>query len=44
MASHIKRSNGYFHLVTYLNGKRIWQVTGSKTKPEAIRFIKTIDK
>ncbi len=41
MASLIQRSNGFYYLVTYLNGKRIWQSTGSKTKPGAIRFIKS---
>ncbi|RPI00639.1 MAG: site-specific integrase [Ignavibacteriae bacterium] len=41
MASLIQRSNGFFYLVTYLNGKRIWQSTGSKTKPGAIRFLKS---
>ncbi len=39
MASLIKRSNGYFHLVTYLNGKRIWQSTGAKTKSGALQFF-----
>jgi integrase len=39
MASLIKRSNGYFHLVTYLNGKRIWQSTGATTKSGALRFL-----
>jgi integrase len=40
MASLIQRSNGYYYLVTFLKGKRIWQSTGSKTKPGAFRFIK----
>jgi hypothetical protein len=39
MASLIKRSNGYFHLVTFLNGKRIWQTTGATTKSGALRFL-----
>ena len=41
MASLIQRSNGFYYLVTYLNGKRIWQSTGSKTKPGAIRYLKS---
>lgn len=39
MASLIKRSNGYFYLVTFLNGKRIWQSTGAKTMTDALKFI-----
>jgi integrase len=39
MASIIKRSNGFFHLVTYLNGKRIWQSTGATTKSGVLRFL-----
>ncbi len=39
MASLIKRSNGYFHLITYLNGKRIWQSTGATTKSGALHFL-----
>jgi site-specific recombinase XerD len=41
MASLIKRSNGFYYLVTCLNGKRIWQSTGSKTKPGALKFLKS---
>jgi integrase len=39
MASLVKRSNGYFYLVTFLRGKRIWQSTGATTKSGAIRFL-----
>jgi len=40
MASLIKRSNGFYYLVTFQKGKRVWQSTKAKTKSGAIRFIK----
>lgn len=39
MPSLIQRSNGYFYLVTHVNGKRVWQSTGAKTKTDALKFI-----
>jgi hypothetical protein len=40
MANLFRRSNGYYYIVTLVNGLRVWQSTGCKTKRKAAEFLR----
>lgn len=39
MATLFRRSNGYYYLLTYVHGRRVWQSTGCKVQSEALKYI-----
>lgn len=39
MATLVRRSNGIFYLVFTIDGKRVWQSTGCKTKSDALSWL-----
>jgi integrase/recombinase XerC len=39
MATLYLRSNGYYYLLSVVNGRRIWKSTGCKRKSEAIQYV-----
>jgi integrase len=39
MASLFRRSNGIYYLAKTLNGRRVWESTGTRNKAEALRYL-----
>jgi integrase len=39
MPSLFRRSNGYYYLVSFVNGRRIWKSTGCRTSSEALKYL-----
>jgi len=39
MASLIKRSNGIYYSITYVNGRRVWKSTGTQSRSKALLLL-----
>jgi integrase len=39
MASLIKRSNGIYYSITYVNGRRVWKSTGTSSRSKALLLL-----
>ena len=39
MAILVKRSNGFYYSITYVNGRRVWKSTGTSSRSKALLLV-----